>query len=223
MYRPVVAESLASILELLRLPANALQVTQNYEEDWSVEPEARSLLQSLAEHLQPGSYLEVGAHKGHTFFAVSAKLPVSSRAYAIEPDPTFAEIVRSRIAGSGDMCAMTLIEKESRIAFNDWGREGLDMVFIDGDHSLSETLFDIAAWSTLLTPSGIIIIHDTVTRLERRFPEDYVPNPWDFDIIDVVGLRNRTSSHAWEGIAFLKWRPEVQERVRNRLLRGTMP
>lgn len=217
MHRAIVAESLSSILELLCLPAELPQDVCNYEEDWSVEPEVRLLLQLLAEHVKPNSYLEIGAHTGRTFFAIASKLPNCSRAYAIEPDPKFFGSIEEKIAETQLPCQSTLIRKNSRDAFNDWGRERIDMIFIDGDHSLSETLFDIAAWSTLLSPSGVMIIHDTVTRLKRRFPQDYIPNPWDFDIVDIVDLKLRTSTHAWEGVAFLKWRAEIQERVRNRL------
>lgn len=216
----MMAESLASVLERLGFPPVEPAVPACYAEDWSVEPEVRALLKSVAHQLAPSSYLEVGAHRGDTFAAIVAELPNGSRAYAVEPDPSMADLIRAKTRDNTGTCRCTIIQETSRTAFEKWGRERLDLVLIDGDHSLSETLFDIAAWSTLLSPDGLMVVHDSLTRLERRFPEDYVPNPWDYDIVDVVGLRRRTSIHAWEGVAFLRWTPEARILVEHRHLRG---
>lgn len=216
MYKAVVAKSLSSIFELLGLSPRDRGENTNYEEDWSVEPEVRILIEEVARNLSPTSYLEIGAYRGDTFLAVLGTLKSECRAYAIEPDPCLSKLIRAKTADIENGPAAILIEKTSRQAFNDWGREQIDLIFVDGDHSFSETVFDISAWSTLLSPDGVMIIHDTLTRLERRFPQDYMPNPWDFDILDIVGLQQRSSKHAWEGVAFLKWTPRIKDAVLNR-------
>ncbi|CAD7945810.1 unnamed protein product [Amoebophrya sp. A25] len=35
-----------------------------------------------------------------------------------------------------------------------------DLIFIDGDHSYQETLYDLEAWSELVRPGGIVAVHD---------------------------------------------------------------
>jgi predicted O-methyltransferase YrrM len=216
MYNAVVADSLSSILELLALSPRETGANATYAEDWSVEPEVRILIEEVARNLSPTSYLEIGAYRGDTFFAVLGALKTHCRAYAIEPDPCLSQIIRAKKTDYVNGPNAILIEKTSRQAFNDWGREQIDLIFVDGDHSFPETVFDISAWSTVLSPDGVMIVHDTLTRLERRFPQDYIANPWDFDILDIIGLQQRCSKHAWEGVAFLKWTPSSKEKVVHR-------
>lgn len=189
-------------------------------DDWSLEPEALYLLLAWVECRRPTRYLEIGGYRGDTVMRVVATLEdvPSLKAFVIEPDPKQARLIRSRIRPKS--MPITVIEATSSAAFEGWGREPLDLILIDGDHSLSSTVFDIAAWSTLLAPEGCLVVHDTVTRLRGRFPEDYIAALPSFDIVDIVGIRHLKSGNAWEGIAFITWADGVRDSVARRYERA---
>jgi hypothetical protein len=192
-------------------------------EDWSLEPEARQMLLAIAREVRPRVFIEVGSYRGATVVEVARLLKELGRgtAYAIEPDSEMAHGICVRVEDEG--LPVTIIAKTSRDAFEHWGREEADLILVDGDHSFASALFDLAAWSTLLAPQGWLLVHDTVSRLERRFPDDYLSVPGVFDILDIVGLRCRPSGQFWEGLAVLRWSQIGQKlrSVRHTATRGT--
>ncbi|MCP5013745.1 MAG: class I SAM-dependent methyltransferase [Ketobacter sp.] len=222
-HRAIVAESVDDVLEELGLPSypDNLDICCPVPEDWSLEPEAKAILMAIIENTNCSSYVEVGAHRGQTGLAVARIMSAagSGKVYAIEPELELAAEIEN--IAKAEQLPVTVISSSSWEAFNNWGREMIDVILVDGDHSLAATVFDIAAWSTLLAPNGWLIVHDTLTRLTRRFPEDYLPLPELFDIIDVVGMRQRPSGQSWEGIAFLRWSSDVKSCVENRFVSKT--
>ncbi|MES9988231.1 MAG: class I SAM-dependent methyltransferase [Candidatus Thiodiazotropha endolucinida] len=184
-------------------------------EEWSLEPEVVLVLLEIIRRDKPLNIVEVGAMKGDSTLRMAEVASVyGGRVYAIEEDPTrSSEIVRRSDAATN---SVRVVQKSSVKAFEDWGREPIDLIIIDADHSFVPQFVDVAIWSSLLSPGGWLVIHDTLTRLERRFPDDYFSAPFLFDIVDFVGLKNRLSSKPWQGVAFARWaelfRPSVFRR-----------
>jgi len=205
LYKAIVAESALDALRALGIHETVGHEKRVAEEDWSLEPEAREILLSIVQAIRPRTYLEIGAHAGVTCIAVAdlMKRLVYGKVFAIEPEPTLASTIRS--AATDENLPLTVIEATSSDAYNKWGREELDVILVDGDHTLSSTTFDIAAWSTLLAKDGWMLIHDTVTRLERRFPGDYIAAPALFAITNIVQVTHRPSDQLWEGLAVMRW------------------
>jgi predicted O-methyltransferase YrrM len=193
------------VLARLGLDGVGVPALEAADEDWSIEPEARQILLGVIGAVSPRNYLEIGAHRGTTCVAVARLFKSSGRgrAYAIEPDGSLAESIRASVAAED--LPLTVLELTSARAFDRWGREEIDAVLVDGDHSFSSAVFDLASWTSLLSDEGWLFVHDTISRLERRFPEDYLAVPGVFDILDVVGLRVRPSGHFWEGLAVARW------------------
>jgi predicted O-methyltransferase YrrM len=193
------------VLEKLGLGGVDLCAVGDIAEDWSIEPEARQILLAVLEAVSPRNYLEIGAHRGTTCLAVARlfKLSGRGRAYAVEPDGTLADEIR--VVAEAEHLPLTVLQLTSAQAFERWGREELDVVLVDGDHSFTSAVFDLASWSSLLSEEGWLFVHDTISRLERRFPEDYIAIPGAFDIVDIVKLRTRPSGHFWEGLAVARW------------------
>jgi len=219
-YRACVADSIFSVARELAISTGDSDELAAVPEDWSLEPEARCLLLGLIRSVKPRCYVEIGAYRGQTVLAVAEAMMRNGcgTAYAIEPNRQMAAQIKQ--AAQARELPLRVLPTTSSKAFDQWGREPVDVVLIDGEHSLPSAVFDIAAWSTVLAPEGWILIHDTVTRLSRRFPEDYMAVPSVFDIFDVVGLVDRPSGHVWEGLSFMRWSEESRARVRYRLERG---
>lgn len=188
-----------------------------YAEDWSVEPEIRALLVGIALEPSCRTVVEIGSYRGKTVIALAKALTETGggRAYAVERSMRRSALLgmRARL----QRLPIKVIAMSSQRAFANWGREPIDLLVIDGDHSFLQAFIDIAMWSSLLAPHGWMVVHDTVTRLERRFPADYFTCPGAFDITNVVGMTNRRSHHAWEGVAIARWarpiRPSVEKRL----------
>lgn len=218
-YRAHVADSVLGVARELAISPEHLDKPAEAAEDWSLEPEARCLLLGLIRSIKPRCYVEIGAYRGQTAIAVAEAMVRNGHgtAYAIEPDRGLATQIRE--TADARNLPLRVLSVTSSEAFDQWGREPVDMVLVDGDHSLSSTVFDIAAWATLLAPDGWMLLHDTVTRLTRRFPEDYIAIPSMFDILDVVGLGERPSGHVWEGLSFMRWSEDSRDRLRRRFER----
>lgn len=60
------------------------------------------------------------------------------------------------------------IRKYSMDAVGDFADNSLDFVFIDGNHSFTYVLEDIAAWSKKVRPGGIVAGHDYWNSNERK-------------------------------------------------------
>jgi predicted O-methyltransferase YrrM len=82
----------------------------------------------------------------------------------------------------------------------------VDFVFIDGDHSYDGLMGDWEAWSGLVSPGGIVALHDSRSTPERdiedagsvRYTKDVILKDARFAVIEAVDsltiLRRRASS-----------------------------
>ena len=86
------------------------------------------------------------------------------------------------------------------------GREPVDFVFIDGDHTYDGLRSDWEAWSALVAPGGIVALHDSRSTSERNidgagsviFTAEVILRDPRFSQVDAVGtltvLRRLSSS-----------------------------
>lgn len=74
------------------------------------------------------------------------------------------------------------------------GHDGVDFIFIDGDHSEEGLLADWTAWKGLVAPGGIVAIHDSRSTPDRQIDDAgsvkvtnrvIVRDP-DFEVVEVV-------------------------------------
>lgn len=215
----IVAEDIHEILQLLKLnPIDTPEIT-NQTEDWSLEPEVLLLVSEIVRQTRPHTIVEVGSYHGKSAIALAGLAATyGGTVYAVEKNKTFTNLILSEAKAHN--VPLTVINKTSIDAFHDWGRETIDVLIIDADHNFSSEFIDIAMWSSLLSPSGWMVIHDTLTRLDRRFPADYFSVPFLFDIVDIVGLRDRQSNHSWEGVAFVRWCQTARPLIEAKFIKG---
>jgi predicted O-methyltransferase YrrM len=195
------------------------KIIAEQEEDWSLEPEVLFLVSEIVRQTRPHTIVEIGSYHGKSAISLAyLAATYGGTVYAVEKNQTFSNQILSEAIKHN--LPLTIINKTSIEAFNDWGRETVDLLIIDADHNFSSEYIDIAMWSSLLGPSGWMVIHDTLTRLDRRFPVDYFSAPFLFDIVDIVGLRERQSSHSWEGVAFVRWCQTVRPLIETKFIKG---
>lgn len=97
-----------------------------------------------------------------------------------------------------------LLESSSQEAFKEWVRAGIDLLYINGSHDYLNAVEDFALWSRHVTEQGgLIAMHDTMFRLERRFPYDYVYPRKYYDVLHITQMVTRPSGHEWKGVGFV--------------------
>lgn len=131
----------------------------------SVTPlQMQHLLRALAltEHFADTVVVEIGSFRGETTRCLA--LASARTVVAIDPYSGYggaeAELsqIRQRVAGLENV---VLERATSGAAARVWRHGPVSFLFIDAVHDYVNTSFDIATWSPLLVPGGILALHDT--------------------------------------------------------------
>lgn len=178
------------------------------EEDWSSEPELLEVFYCYIRARKPHTIVEIGTYKGKAAFvmAKAQELNAHGELFTIDNDEAgFKSDAADRLNRLSRSNKVTIIESSSMQAFSEWVRAKIDFLFVDGSHDYLNAVTDISLWARHLNSSrGLMVIHDTIFRLERCFPKDYV-YPLDFyDLIHVTGMKHMPSRHEWKGAGFLR-------------------
>ena len=135
---------------------------------WLSEPQGRALYHAAKMTRGRGVIVEIGSWKGRsTVWLAAGAQAVGRRIYAIDPhcgsreNPaanTLAEFQENiRRAGLADVVeplVMTSIEAAATIA------DPVELLFIDGDHSLQGARQDAEIWLPRLVCGGVVLMHD---------------------------------------------------------------
>lgn len=117
------------------------------------EKQYQEVLRHLHTRLRPRTYVEIGIFKGDT---LALALP-ETRAFGVDPAPKLDEPPPSNTS----VHAMTSDAFFADPALNDMlRRRRVDMAFIDGFHSFDQVLRDFMNLEPLMSPNGVILIHD---------------------------------------------------------------
>jgi len=151
-----------------------------------LQAEICALLDWAAE-IAPRTVCEIGTAMGGTTYLLGQALPSVTRLLGV--DLFVRRKQRLRFFARPDQ-RLTFFDGSSydpmtvaRVA-RDLGGEKLDLLFIDGDHSLQGVAKDFAAYRGFVRDGGIIVFHDVVqdytTRYGRRTPSytGGVPQFW---------------------------------------------
>ncbi|WP_316897786.1 class I SAM-dependent methyltransferase [Pseudodesulfovibrio indicus] len=139
------------------------------------------IIQTLINVRNYSRYLEVGVHKGETFLNIDAEKKVAvdikfSFDYQNDKNPnaTYYQVPSDQYFSSPA------------------GRDKFDIIFIDGLHTLEQTLRDLLNAVTSLADGGIIVIDDVI-------PDSYHASLPDFQ--QSLRLRNHlgSTSRSWMG------------------------
>jgi predicted O-methyltransferase YrrM len=128
-----------------------------------------AFLYGLVHGLGTARIAEIGRFKGgSTFITASALAPGSTLAsydlhIPLRDDlqgPDLDGELRAALDRYGLAESVTLVVGDSRTV--DLPAPGLDVLFIDGDHTYEGAAADLARWSPLVRPGGHLVLHDAV-------------------------------------------------------------
>ena len=109
-------------------------------------------LADLAKQMKPNRYLEVGIYQGETFKLVSRH---ATEAFGIDIAASAVESIRFVPNAQGFQGTLG-----DFLAVNS-ALELFDLIFIDADHAKESVIEDFGNASPLLSPNGLLVLHDT--------------------------------------------------------------
>ena len=137
-------------------------------EGWLSDAQGRALYEAAAATTGRGVIVEIGSWKGRsTVWLAAGARAAGRRVFAVDPhrgsreDPaadTLPEFLhnirRAGVADAVEPLVMTSAEAAARI------REPVELLFIDGDHSLEGARRDADLWLPRLVAGGTVMMHD---------------------------------------------------------------
>ena len=147
----------------------------------SLSPQQGEFLRSLVTNSNPKTVVEIGTFFGISSIWIAAALQDAAnggRLYSIDlfkdilPLPNGRRTkcildpmqkVADNVARAGLQDCVTLIQGDSRVIGEKWAEissTGIDLLYIDGDHSIEGCLADFKLFSPHLNPGGFIVLHD---------------------------------------------------------------
>jgi predicted O-methyltransferase YrrM len=135
---------------------------------WLSDAQGRALYEAAARTTGRGAIVEIGCWKGRsTVWLAAGARRAGRRVYAIDPhrgsreDPsaeTLAEFLdnlrRAGVAEHVEPLVMTSAEAAARL------HEPVELLFIDGDHSLAGAERDAGIWLHRIVDGGVLMMHD---------------------------------------------------------------
>jgi len=113
--------------------------------------------------------VEIGVFRGEYSAKLMHYIP-GLKLYAIDPWTAYpgysidskrvAEAYDLAVANTSHYSGCTLIRDYSENAVKGFTNNSLDFVYVDGNHSFENTVWDIAQWSRKVRPGGIVAGHD---------------------------------------------------------------
>jgi predicted O-methyltransferase YrrM len=131
------------------------------------------LLYGLVRAMKPRTCVEIGSARGRSaaFIALALADNGGGRLYAIDPHcqtswndsesvDTYAYMTRM-LKKLGVDEYVTIIREESDVAARGW-EGGIDLLFIDGDHSYEGAKQDWSTFAKYVGHAGVVVFHDTM-------------------------------------------------------------
>jgi len=128
----------------------------------------------LVTQFQPKSIVELGTHRGSSFLAFCQAVKdndLSSKLYAIDTwrgdkhaghyDDQVMEELRSIIHRHYSAININLLQTTFDLAIDKFENNSIDLLHIDGLHTYGAVKHDFTTWIDKVSPTGIILFHDT--------------------------------------------------------------
>jgi predicted O-methyltransferase YrrM len=146
---------------------------------------------------------EVGVFHGITTCVIRKAMAADATLFAVDPYPvgrlgiSFHQRIAHREVnrwrrGQVVWLRRTGVEAARHVA--ERGLGPIDFVFLDGDHSYEATHADWQGWRTLMTPGGVILLHDSCSSTTRqiddagsvRVMQEVIRQDPLFEVVEVV-------------------------------------
>ena len=146
------------------------------------------VMRRLLAHYEQPRYLEIGVCEGRTFDRVPAAVRV-----AVDPEFRFDHTAPERQIPGTSYHQVTSDEYFGSIVAPD---ARFDVIYLDGLHTVEQTLRDLLNALPHLQPQGVLVIDDV------RPPTDLAAIPDRQEFFDVRAAQGREGEKAWMGDVF---------------------
>jgi cephalosporin hydroxylase len=182
-----------------------------------IESEIAALVK-LVEELRPHNMLEIGSEAGGTFYLWTRILPIGGLKISLdlptgtsgsgrfaEPNALAQRTTRLK-SWSANVHVVTGDSHEQRSwdtvdAILNRGREKLDFLFLDGDHSYEGVKLDWEDYRKFVRPGGLVAFHDIVDSEFHRKRGCFVSRLWR----EIEGEKHAfTAGQEWGGIGVVR-------------------
>lgn len=156
---------------------------------WETQDEQELLFERARQTPEGAAILELGGEFGLSA-SIFAKGNPSAHVYSVDIryDGQLGDVNRSNLQEvgldknvvhiAGDSHQQSTIDKFLKLE-----KQGeLDLLFVDGDHSVGGALQDLEMWSPLVKEGGYLLIHDCACTTNR------MPHPIHFDVTRALAL-----------------------------------
>jgi predicted O-methyltransferase YrrM len=183
--------------------------------DWrSGLGEGGRLLYAIARMTRPAVIAEIGSARGNSTCSLALACAENARGivYAIDPHisnewtdvgtggNTYDFLQQRLKVYELDSCC-SVIRKTSVEAAKTWDRT-IDLLFIDGDHSLEGVSTDFELFGPWLNDGGMVIFHDTTWEHERPW-KSYSAENWYRDDMGVPACLAELRKKGYESFTFM--------------------
>jgi hypothetical protein len=173
-----------------------MNLAREPQPDWS----HRESVACLVDSIEAENVVEVGVYRGHLMHAVLERCPTIQAYFGVDPFVPYrdqSDVVGMGMTGEG-VCNAVMRDAETVAAsFDDrahlmvmasvdaarlFGRESVDLVFIDGNHRYDQVVFDIGLWLPAVRRGGILAGRDYAELDEVTRAVDDVLKGEGFDV-----------------------------------------
>jgi predicted O-methyltransferase YrrM len=163
----------------------------------AIQRDEALLLKGLLSALRPQTVVEIGFLRGASATEILDTLDAGARLYSFDIDPA-SEVVARETFG-GDQRLTFRLKSQAEIGAEDLDDRPADFVFLDASHVLTLNQETFRRLIPLLSPWGIVAVHDTGTWARRDVPDDHwwhtIEDGWIGDEREVVSAER----------AFVNW------------------
>jgi predicted O-methyltransferase YrrM len=150
-------------------------------------PEEIVWLMKLVGTLRPRFLLEIGTATGGTLYLLARAAGTDARLATIDLEQRYDPSLLNSFARGQQQISLIVgasAEEETMRRVHAFFPDGLDLLFIDGDHSYEGIRQDFERYAHLVRPGGAVVFHDIVDDNLTRFGiatgsrSDGVPRFW---------------------------------------------
>lgn len=141
--------------------------------EWNSEDECGAFMASLIKMSKYKTVLEIGVFEGETAQHLINGIPQGGQYIGIDINDYRTDKTKQAMQEGGK--SIEFILGNSLDELKELPHAHFDLIFIDGDHSFEHVLEEFKIAETLISPGGVIILHDTI-HLEG--PQKVVEHAW---------------------------------------------
>lgn len=173
---------------------------------WEAVPEQDYLFEIARALPEKAVIFEIGGEFGMSASIFSKGAP-AARIYSVDVryDGELGEIHKSNLDEAKLGQNVTRIPADSQLKatvakFRKLEKEPIDLLFIDGDHSIGGALNDLNLWTPLTQEGSLLVLHDTVTA--DRDPR--LIHPLHYDVSHAMMTWYRDNAAEWINVQMVE-------------------